>query len=330
MSCFINDLKLNHIKNYPVVEVILIIVLSISSACLIIASLSIASLFIDECMVISLEAVLAGVQILLHPFFLFICPISPFSVVIITILIKNLTVNKLLVEILSKVPKMQKLLITMTLLLLLLNIAVVSVFCFQIFSFNIKLLMLILLLAGYVFYFSFVITFLLDKFILKLKNTCLLNKLRRVINQYFNNLFTQLLPIFAPVLGYWLCYVYWGLSEEITFYCITPFLIFLIFYILLSNAQKLNDLIRYLYRHIVYVLISFGAGLYYINHSVILSITSTNDTPAPMTYVVKFAMIIIALVMIFRLPLYKLYQRSKQLYKEVEEDYTKSSGKIVK
>ena len=322
MSCFINNLKINHIKTYPVVEVILMIVLSISSACLIIASLSISSLFIDECMApVSLEAVLAGVQILLHPFFLFICPISPFSVVIITILIKNLTVNKLLIEILSKTPKMQKLLITMSLLLLLLNISAVSVFCFQIFSFNIKLLTLILLFAGYVFYFSFVITFLLDKFILNLKNACLLNKLRRIINQYFNNLFAQLLPIFAPVLGYWLCYVYLGLSEEITFYCITPLLIFLIFYISLSNAQKLNDLIRHLYRHIVYVLIAFGAGIYYINHSVVVSITSTSDAPAPMTGVVKFAMIIIAPVMIFRLPLYKLHRRSKRLYSEVEEEY---------
>ena len=39
-----------------------------------------------------------------------------------------------------------------------------------------------------------------------------------------------------------------------------------------------------------------------------------------MTDVVKFAMIIIALVMIFRLPLYKLHQQNKQLYSEVETE----------
>ncbi len=67
----------------------------------------------------------------------------------------------------------------------------------------------------------------------------------------------------------------------------------------------------------VYVLVVYCACIYYVNNSVVVSIISTTDTPAPMTYVVKFAMIVVALVMIFRLPLYKLHQRSKQLYKEV-------------
>ena len=256
------------------------------------------------------------------PEFIFIIPISPVSAAIVMVLIKKLTPNKKLINLLYKIKKSLKLKLLISVIFLLLPVALILLF-FLLYSMTDNALLIVLILLSFMIYvFYGVLLIIYTQWAIEdmCKTSMAVCRYRWIKNKYFNNLFTQLLPVFAPVLGYWLCYVYFALGEEITFCCITPFLIFLIFYISLSNAQKLNDLIRYLYRHIVYVLIAFGAGIYYVNHSVVVSITSTNDTPAPMTNVVKFAMIIIALVMIFRLPLYKLHQRSKQMYKEAAEE----------
>ena len=257
------------------------------------------------------------------PEFIFIIPISPVSAAIVMMLIKKLTPNKKLINLLYKIKKSSKLKLLISAIFLLLPVVLILLF-FLLYSMSDNALLIMPILLSFMIYvFYGVLLIIYTQWAIEdmCKNSIVVCKYRWIKNKYFDNLFAQLLPIFAPVLGYWLCYVYFGLSEEITFYCITPLLIFLIFYISLSNAHKLNDLIRYLYRHIVYVLVAFGAGIYYINHSVVVSITSTSDTPAPMTDVVKFAMIIIAPVMIFRLPLYKLHRRSKRLYSEVEEEY---------
>lgn len=255
-------------------------------------------------------------QYAFSPEFIFIIPISPVVTVIIMILIKKLTPNKKLINLLCKIKKSLKLKLLISAIFLLLPVILFLLF-FLLHSMTSNILLIIPILLSFMMYVSYgVLLIIYTQWSIEdiCKNSIVISKCRWIKNKYFNILFVQLFPIFAPVFVYWLCYVYFNLDEELTFYCITPLLIFLIFYISLSNAQKLNDLICYLYRYIVYVLIVFSAGIYYV------TIILTNDVPSTMTQVVKFAMIVAAFVMIFRLPLYKLHQRSKQLYSEVETE----------
>ena len=303
------------IKEYLNLEILLLFILSVISGVFV----TIFFIFYD----ISDNV---GVVNVIIDFFKLFCryPLffaSPFVVIISGILIKELTINKRLITCLCKIKysvKNQTILsiffILFPLILLFLAYAFYTLFS------NVMLFFRLMAAAAamWIYYAAFLVVY----FLWRVEDCIKMNKLVMINNKYFNNLFIQILPVILPIFIYYLCHVRYNLSPETVFYYLMPVIVFLIFYIALSNAQKLNDMIRCLYRHIVYVLIVFCAGGYYINHSVVESITSTNDAPAPMTYVVTFAMIIIALVMIFRLPLYRLHQRSRQLYSEVEIKFT--------
>ncbi len=314
MSCF-ERLEFKEIKKFPIIEISLLVILSIASSCLILGSLSISSLYIDEWTApVSLEAVFGSIVILLHPYFLFFCPISPLSVIAIAILIKNLTTNKFLIKGFCSPHIFNKVLIIISTLFLISNLLTFGIFSNFNISQDIQILMLILLFSGYVLYFSVLSIFFLDKISGKLKKIALLNKLNNLTNKYLNNLFMQLVPILTVILGYWLCYVIFNLSEELTIYYISPLIYLLIFYIALAKSCKLNELIYFLYRKIIYVLLLYAYGIYYIN---------TSNSPASSTLTaeaVKFAMIIITVVLLLRIPLYKLHQRSKKAYREVEQN----------
>ncbi len=305
------------IKEYLNFETILLFILSVISG-------AFATMFFvfydapDNAGIVN--AIFDFVKLFLHyPLFF----ASPFVVIILGILIKKLTINRRLIVCLFKIKYSVKKQTILSIFFILFPL-ILLIFAYAFYTLFSNVMLLFWLMAAAVAMWIYYVAFLVVYFLWRAENCIKMNKLVMINNKYFNNLFIQILPVILPIFIYYLCRVRYDLLLETDFYYLMPVIIFLIFYISLSNAQKLNDLIRYLYRHIVYVLIAFGAGIYYVNRSVVVSITSTNDTPAPMTYVVKFAMIIIALVMIFRLPLYKLHQRSKQLYKEAEEDYTKS------
>ena len=272
-------------------------------------SLSISFSFFDICYSYLLT-------IAFCPKFIFIIPISPIAAIIVLILIKKMTPNKKLIGFLYKVKQSWKLKLIISILALFLAISLILLFSLLYSFINTSLLILPLLFAAMIVMFYLITLIIyLEWFLECVFKKSIIHKFYRLIRlKFLNNIFTPLFLLSFPVLTYHLCRVYFDIPPETFYYFVTPILIFLIFYIALSSSRKLNELIYFLYRKIIYVLLLYAYGIYYIN---------TSNSPASPTLTaeaVKFAMIIITVVLLLRIPLYKLHQRSKKAYREVEQN----------
>ncbi len=144
--------------------------------------------------------------------------VSPFVVMIMGILIKNLTVNKRLITALTTIKySIKKQIILNILFILFPLILLILAYEFYVLFLNVIVFFWLTTVAAvmWIYYAAFLVVC----FLWWGENFIKIDKMVMIKNKYLNNLFIQLLPVILLIFTYYLCCVRYNLSPETSFYC---------------------------------------------------------------------------------------------------------------